>query len=200
MDGNQKPSLQEWMRDNPGSGVNEYFAKYGDTGQTPFSQPIIQQPIITQVPKQRRRRPFEWFTILISLGMIYAFFQPWIQVVLFEVEDKLTATGMEIPTDYASWEAGFVLVPDKMQGHYLILAGAVMALLGALLRWYWLKFFGAALSVMLVARWIIVLVVWAGSEQFIETEQDMWSFIEVGTYAAVGCAGLYLIDFIKEWF
>lgn len=200
MDSDQKPTLQEWMRDNPGSGVNEYFSKFGDTGQTPFSQPIVQQPIITQPQRVRRRRPFEWFTILISLGMIYAFFQPWVQVVLFEIEDKLTATGMEIPTDYASWEAGFVLVPDKMQGHYLILAGAIMALLGALLRWYWLKFFGAAISVMLVARWIIVLVVWAGSEQFLETEQDMWSFIEMGTYVAVGCAGLYLVDFIKEWF
>lgn len=188
------------MRDNPGRGVNEYFSKYGDTGQTPFSQPIIQQPIITSSPKPKHKRPFEWFTILISLGMIYAFFQPWVQVILFEIEDKLTATGMEIPTDYASWEAGFVLVPDKMQGHYLILVGAVMALIGALLRWYWLKFFGAALSVMLVARWVIVLVVWAGSEQFLETEQDMWSFIEWGTYLAVACAGLFLIDFIKEWF
>lgn len=210
MDSNQKPSLNEYLRSNPGKGVNDYFSKYGGREDTTASN----QPILTGSPNKNyassRSIRIEWFTIIISLGMIGAFFLPWISSDLFIVvtedpgaEIVLTeelVTGMQIPEHFANWETSFVIIPDQFVAHYLILIGAGLALVGALLSWYWLKFFGAAISTMLVARWLIVLRVMAYSEQFAEQGIDIWTFIQMGTYAAAACAVLYLVDFIREWF
>ncbi len=195
-----KPSMREWMRDNPGKGMNDYFSKFGQgTDLSALASPVQASPIITPAPQKSTKR-IEWFTMLISAGMIASFFQPWIDGRLFELQDAIFFTGMEIPAAYANWEKPFILIPDKLLGHYIIPIAAAVALIASLLRWYWVKFLGAALSMVFVARWIWILIVMAGSEQFIELELDMWSLIQMGTYAAVACAGLYLVDFIKEWF
>lgn len=192
--------MREWMNDNPGKGMNDYFSKFGQsTDLSALVSPIQASPIIQSAQKKSIRR-IEWFTMLISAGMIASFFQPWIDGRLFELEDIILFTGMEIPDAYANWEKPFILIPDKLLGHYIIPIAASLAIIASLLRWYWLKFLGAALSMVFVARWIWILVVMSGSEQFIESELDMWSLIQMGTYAAVACAVLYLVDFIKEWF
>ncbi|MEZ5043661.1 MAG: hypothetical protein R2828_27440 [Saprospiraceae bacterium] len=210
MDSNQKPSLKEYLRANPGKGLNDYFSKYGGSEDTTAStQPILTGPLNKNDTSSRSIR-IEWFGIIISLGMMGAFFLPWISSDLFVVvtEDPGTeivltealVTGMQIPEYFANWETSFVSIPDHFLAHYLILIGAGLALVGALFNWYWLKFFGAAISTMLVVRWLIVLRVMAHSEQFATQGIDIWPFIQMGTYTAATCAVLYVVDFIREWF
>lgn len=220
-----KPSLQEYLRSNPGKGLNDYFKKYGDPEPQVQPEPVnppqpepeptpeIQPPAIdnTYVEQQPRsyitapskdKSKIDVINIIASVLVIVSFFLPWMDMTGFKhTEDleKATVTGMDMYTLFKLFNLeSFSALSNYTI--YLVAVGAIIALIGELMRNWAVRIIGQILTICFGFYWIYKIYYLFSHTEIHAADLVLTDYLQYGFFIMALGVILYFVDIMRTTF
>jgi hypothetical protein len=218
---NNKPTLKEFLRNNPGKGLNDYYKEYGDIKD---SRPLTIQPVPPPPPQKKpksevvhvvdrsdefpppppppKRPGLDAITIVAAMMVIVAFFLPWINVSEFKAFKDL---AVYIP-GYELFDSMGLLYesppPPLFYTIYLIPAGGLITLLGELVRSWVIRIMGQVLVVSFSIYWAFEIhQIFLYAQEALKMEDlQLLKFLHYGFYLSCFGAVLLFIDLLRTLF
>lgn len=217
---NKKPSLQEFLSNNPEKGVNDYFKAYGHIEEAPKVQPVVTTPqpkpiqniaqdntLVVQPrsyikdSSSKDKAKIDFLNIIASIAAVAAFFLPWINIEGFEkVEEEITiVNGIDM---YSIFNAFSFEVFSDLSYYtiYFIPLGAIIALIGELMRNWAIRIIGQMLSISFACYWGYKIYYLFAKAEIRPEEMESLDFVQYGfMILAVGIL-LYFVDIMRTTF
>ncbi len=207
----KKPSLQDFLRDNPGKGLNDYFEMYGQPEETaPVAQQPIQQDIqqesYVDTPRsyikgnQKDQSSIDVLNIIASLAMMAAFFLPWVNVEGFKQAEELsTVSGLDMYSLFTHFDLES-FSDLSYYTVYIIPLGALIALIGELMRNWAVRIIGQILAISFGVYWGIKLYFLYTAEGIHPEDLAVMDFLQYGYMIAIVGIILLLVDIFRTTF
>lgn len=73
------PKLNEWLKENPGKGVNDYFKTFPSANKGKSNAPMPEiTPFKGPMNQHQKQKEQDLLVVVFSLVVIIAFFLPWL--------------------------------------------------------------------------------------------------------------------------
>lgn len=212
---NEKPSLKEYLQSNPGKGLNDYFEIYGKeevpvSAPTPVQNltpppPVAQDNNYVEQPKSyiaapsQQKTKVDIMSLLASILVVMGFFLPWIDMEEFkEAGDLAMVNGMDMYTVFSIFNLeSFTDLSNYTI--YLILAGAVIAFVGELMKNWAVRIIGQMVVIPFGLYWAYKLYYLFSTEIHPE-ELTLLDYLQYGFFIVLGGVLLYFIDILRTTF
>lgn len=210
----KKPSLQEYLKNNPGKGLNDYFEAYGQPEETTISTPppveeniqpqqdntYVEQPRSYIDPTNAKKAKIDILNIIASLAIIAGFFLPWLNIEGFQNAEEFTlVSGMDIYSIFNNYK--FEAFSDQSYYTiYLIPVGAITALIGELLRNWAVRIIGQMLAISFGFYWMYKFYYLFEKAEIRPEEMVLMDFIQYGFLIVLAGVIMYLVDIIRTTF
>lgn len=217
-----KPSLKDFLQSNPGKGLNDYFEIYGNEAPPksppqpvapiakPEPSPVLPPPVTqdntyVDQPKSyiaapnKKKDKIDIINIIASILIIAGFFLPWMDMEEFkEVGDLTIVNGMDMYTVFSIFNLeSFTDLSNYTI--YIILTGAVIALVGELMRNWAVRVIGQMLALPFGIYWTYKLYHLFSTEIHSE-DLALMDYLQYGFFLMLGGVLLYFIDILRSTF
>ncbi len=226
----KKPTLQEYLRNNPSKGLNDYYNEFGEPENTfqnksynnppppppppvqqqqpqnnynnpAYNNPVTNDPNALYDWEKKKKTTISFVAIIAALLIIASMFLPWLD--LTEVK-KLK--DLEIINGYGLSASIFSLLQEEDSMIYktifAIPIGAIIALIGEFTRNWMIRSLGQVVVVAFGLYWIYLLY----SSYNITVEEykleafEMTQYFQYGVYMVLGGILLFFIEIGRTMF
>lgn len=194
----EKPTPQEWKRENPGKNLNDYFQEFPESRTVNSSQESTNFINPNQIIHSRtsKKEIVDIGSIIVSIMILVAFFLPWIDVKILGMFDLVNSNGFDLPKILEKTYQGF---PNRtLNTIYVIPVGAFIAMVAETQK-SWVKPVAQIVVVFITVYWFLILkqlIYYYGAQLGIQI--DPLKFFSFGIYLTVlGCL-YYIWDAVNE--
>lgn len=196
----EKPTLQEWKRNNPGKSLNDYFKEYPvttNTGSKDYTTTYSATTPPVQSNHSEEKEAIDIASILVSVMIFIAFFLPWIDIRLLGMFNFVKSSGFELPYILERIYQG--VPPRALKSIYLLPICSFVAIVAETQK-SWLKPVVQIVAILIVIYWFHLLkqlIAYSGYQLGMQLEP--MKFFSFGIYLTfLGCA-FYVYDVIREY-
>ncbi|MGK0391548.1 MAG: hypothetical protein ACI94Y_004315 [Maribacter sp.] len=211
-----KPSLQEYLSTNPDKGLNDYFKKYGEPEPVippqpepeliPEVQPVavdntyVEQPRSYIATTNKVKPKIGIINIFASILVIAAFFIPWMDMTQFKEAGELEiVTGMDMYMVFNLFNLeSFTDISNYTI--YLIPLGAIIALIGELLRNWAIRSMGQILTICFGSYWVYKIYHLFSHTEIHAEELVLMDYLQYGFFIMVLGVVFYFVDIMRTTF
>lgn len=200
----EKVNYQEWVLQNPGRSINDFYREFPSIQKTAPSN-FITQPITQPITQFNSQNEFEAEVvnsnidignIIFSIGILIGFVLPWIDIKFLGVVSIGESSGFDLPKILINFVEQTDSMHYRLYSIYLIPIGAVMSLFGETIRSEFLRSTGQILSICSLLLWSCVFYYLVKSVGLESYGIDLYQVMSFGFYASlIGCA-YYFYDVI----
>lgn len=195
-------NYQTWKKENPTKNINDYFIEFPDEKFQPSinipTQPVIHSPVMSI--KSSTKVATDFILILASILIIVAFFLPWINIKLLNI-NFVNSSGSDLPDILKYIYKESPQMDRFVKAIYLIPIGAFLVLMGEAAKIFSLKAVGEVFVVLLSFGWFYTL--YAMFNYAIDQyglSISIANFYTIGMYLTLAGSLYYLFDIMKGFF